>query len=395
MRGGDSQGLRAYNERLIVSAIRQAGSLSKAQIARVTGLSSQGASVIVNSLLAEGLLQKMGKVRGQVGQPSTPISLNPNGAFSIGLKIGRRSLEALLVDFTGNPVSRRSMVHKTLLPEPTIQNACAQVRQLQNDLDTVSRKRIVGLGIAIPGDLHEWSDELDLPAELLAGWRGLDVARVLQAQTGLEVTLYNDATAACAAELVAGSTIDRQSALYIYVGTFVGGGVVLEGRLYVGEQSNAGSIGSMPAGGPEDRSTQLIHAASAISLERALTDAGLDPSATLQGATCCDLAARVFESWVEKSAPALARAVVSAISVIDFEIAIIDGVFPPAWRKALAVAVGAATAEFSGSGLSPVRVVPGGLGFEARVRGAALLPLNERFSPDADLVTRGLRQAAT
>ena len=108
MRGGDTTGLRAYNERLMITAIRQAGALSKAEIARTTGLSGQAATVIVNSLLDEGLLVKRDKVRGRVGKPFTPIALNPEGAYSIGIKIGRRSLEVLLVDFDGAIVASRS-----------------------------------------------------------------------------------------------------------------------------------------------------------------------------------------------------------------------------------------------------------------------------------------------
>lgn len=77
MRGGDTAGLRAYNERLIVSALLRSGALSKAEIARETGLSGQAASVIVNALIADGMLLKQPKVRGQVGQPSTPIAPNP------------------------------------------------------------------------------------------------------------------------------------------------------------------------------------------------------------------------------------------------------------------------------------------------------------------------------
>jgi len=94
MRGGDSSALRAYNERLIYDAIRSHGPLSKAELARVTGLSAQAAAVIVRDLLADGMLLENAKVRGRIGQPMTPLALNPRGAFAVGLKIGRRSVDA-------------------------------------------------------------------------------------------------------------------------------------------------------------------------------------------------------------------------------------------------------------------------------------------------------------
>ena len=74
--GGHQLGLRAYNRRMILNLIRQSGALPKAEIARLTGLSAQAASVIVNALLKEKLVRKEKRVRGKVGQPHTPIALN-------------------------------------------------------------------------------------------------------------------------------------------------------------------------------------------------------------------------------------------------------------------------------------------------------------------------------
>ena len=240
MRGGDTTGLRAYNERLMITAIRQAGALSKAEIARTTGLSGQAATVIVNSLLDEGLLVKREKVRGRVGKPFTPIALNPDGAFSMGVKIGRRSLEVLLVDFGGAVVTSRSTPYPAPLPAPTMALATRTALEVIGSLKRELRTRIVGVGVAMPWVLHEWSDVLGLDREAIAAWREIDVAADLEAATELPVAPYNDATAACAAEMIAGDRIDRRSALYIYLGTFVGGGVVIDGRLYRGEQLNAG-----------------------------------------------------------------------------------------------------------------------------------------------------------
>src|SRR5882724_6615325 len=89
-RGTTQSGVRLYNERLALSLIRKAGSLPKAEIARLTKLSAQTVSVIVRQLEADGLLVKETPQRGKVGQPLVPFSLDPDGAFAIGLKVGRR-----------------------------------------------------------------------------------------------------------------------------------------------------------------------------------------------------------------------------------------------------------------------------------------------------------------
>ncbi len=392
MRGGDTTGLRAYNERLTITAIRQAGALSKADIARATGLSGQAAAVIVNSLLDEGLLVKREKVRGRVGKPFTPIALNPEGAFSLGVKIGRRSLEALLVDLGGAVVASRSTAYRAPLPAGTMALATGTALELVHSLKGGLRARIVGLGVAMPWVLHEWSDVLGLEREAIAAWREIDVAGELKAETGLPVSLYNDATAACAAEMIAGDRIVRSSALYIYLGTFVGGGVVIGGRLHRGEQLNAGALGSMPMGGTagDGRPLQLIHQASVIDLERALAAAGFDAPEPFgsRGAAGAD---GIFEVWLRRAVEALARAVVSAMSVVDFEEVVIDGLLRPDWRRRVVEGVAGAYRRFDRTGLSPIEFAEGSIGPNARVLGAALLPLIGRFSPDTDLLVKTVR----
>src|SRR5437867_1190706 len=87
-RGTDQAGVRAYNERLILSLIRRHGRLTKVEIARLTGLSTQTTTVVINRLEADGLLSAGQRQRGRIGQPAVPFSLNPEGAFALGMMIG-------------------------------------------------------------------------------------------------------------------------------------------------------------------------------------------------------------------------------------------------------------------------------------------------------------------
>ena len=90
-RGTNQSGVRLYNERLVLSLIRSHGALAKANIARLTGLSPPTVQAIVQQLEADGLLLRHAAQRGRVGQPSVPLSLNPDGAFSFGASSWRRS----------------------------------------------------------------------------------------------------------------------------------------------------------------------------------------------------------------------------------------------------------------------------------------------------------------
>lgn len=107
--GSNQRGMRAYDERLIPSLVRQTGAMSKVEIARKTRLSVQTAPVNTQSLEADGLLERHKPVRGKIGQPSVPPGLAKYSAFFFGLKASRRSLELNLSDFLGEV---RDMVSK-------------------------------------------------------------------------------------------------------------------------------------------------------------------------------------------------------------------------------------------------------------------------------------------
>lgn len=389
-RGGDRSGLRAYNERMILNLIRQQGSPSRAEIARATGLSAQTASNIVNLLLKEGLLQKGEKVRGQVGQPSTPISLNPQGAFSIGIKIGRRSLEVAIVDFLGNMLRHSAISYDYPKQSHVIREIERRLDYILGSLGDEARRRIVGVGVAMPKSLEAWTEELGAPPGDLEAWGRLDVQAALAELTGFEVDLYNDATAACAAEIYFGGAITVPSAVYFYIGAFIGGGVVLDGRLYPGAQGNAGALGSMPvgAGGPGGGPQQLIQKASLIFLERALAAEGLDPQQQIDDGFPDPAAQSAYQAWRDLAARAIAQAVVGATAVIDFQNVVIDGLLSAVELSDLAEAVKAALADFDRKGLSPVRIRTGSVGHQARVLGSAILPLYKHFSPDQNLLVK-------
>ena len=124
-RGTTQSGVGLYNERLILSLIRRQRSLAKVEIARLTGLSTQTTTVIINRLEADGLLLAGEPQRGRIGQPSVPYALNPDGAFGLGLMIGRRSSDLVLMDFTAGIRARRRMIYPYPLPaqDPRLRRA--------------------------------------------------------------------------------------------------------------------------------------------------------------------------------------------------------------------------------------------------------------------------------
>ena len=273
-RGTNQSGMRDHNERLVLSLVRQHGSLAKTDIARMTRLSAQTVSVIMRELEEEGLLLRQEPVRGKIGQPSIPMALDPDGAYFIGLKIGRRSAELVLIDFLGKVRAMLQNSYRYPAPRETVEFVRSGITRMRAGLTPEQDKRIAGLGIAMPFELWNWADTEGAPRETMDQWRNRDIRADIQALCHFPVYLQNDATAACGAELVFGQTGNLRDFIYFYIGAFAGGGVVLNGRLYSGPTGNAGALGSMPVPGADGRPTQLIDVASLAILEKALNARG-------------------------------------------------------------------------------------------------------------------------
>ena len=379
---GGRTGSRAPNERLVLTLVRQAGALPKSDIARTTGLSAQTAGVIMRRLERDGLLTRTEPVRGKIGQPSVPMTLAADGAYFLGLKVGRRSTDLVLVDFLGQPVARRRRTY----PWPTPDAVVGFVEQALPDLLLVlppeRRDRVAGLGIAMPFQLWQWAGFVGAPQAQMDAWRDRDIGAEIALLSGLPVSVQNDATAACGAELVFGSGPRADDFLYIFIAHFIGGGLVLDGSLQTGALGNAAALGSMPVPAPWGGTRQLIATASLATLERMAREEGADPSPIWDAPEGWALPARVVEAWLDQAATGIAHAILSAGAVIDLGAAVMDGWLPADLRDRLVARTATALEAMDFSGLNRPTLRAGSIGPEARTLGAAAIPLAQRYLLD-------------
>jgi predicted NBD/HSP70 family sugar kinase len=382
MRGSNQSGLRAYNQRLVLSLVYTHGSLAKTDIARMTGLSAQTGSVIMRELEAEDLIVKGEPIRGKVGQPSVPLSINPDGAFFIGLKVGRRSAELILINFLGEPKTTLRQSYPWPTPPQIIAFVRNGIEEIIQGLPENLRDRVAGLGIATPFQLWDWTEQAGAPREEMDLWRDCDLRAELASFCNMPVYLQNDATAACAAELVFGTHPGLSDYLYFYIGTFVGGGVVLNGSVYSGRTGNAGALGPLPVAGPDGKPVQLIERASIMLLERMLKATGRDPSPLWNSPDHWKGFDALIDEWVGIVSRGLAQAIVSASAVIDFEHVIIDGGMPAGIREKIVAATRAEVKTYDVRGLDVPTILPGTVGHLARALGAASLPLFDKYLID-------------
>ncbi|CAH0339315.1 ROK family transcriptional regulator [Rhizobium sp. CECT 9324] len=392
--GGSNQvRVRAYNERLVLSLVRQNRGYSKADIARMTGLSAQTVSVIMRSLENDRLLLRGEPVRGRVGQPSIPMYLNPEAVFSFGVKIGRRSADLVLMDFIGQIRMQKHRTYRYPHPDHLLPFICEGIAEMEAAMSAEHRVRIAGIGIAAPFELWNWAEEVGAPEGAMEIWRTVDLQAEVASRMSHPVYLRNDATSACGAELVFGAGSQHPDFVYFYIGSFIGGGIVVNSSLFVGRTGTAGAIGPLPVRDKHGQTRQLLDIASIFVLENLLRERGIDPQPLWYAAEEWIDFGEPLEIWIQDTAAALAQAVIAAVSIIDFSAAIIDGGFPDWVRSRLVTATVEAVNRLDLQGVVIPEIIEGAVGAQARAIGGASLPIFARYLIDQTVLFKEIEHA--
>ncbi|MGV1761649.1 ROK family transcriptional regulator [Rhizobium sp. A22-96] len=380
--GTNHEGTSAHNRRVIIDALRLNGALSRADLARATRLTKQTVSNIMEELENDGLVTSRETVRRGRGQPSTPYGLVPEGAFAIGLQIDRHITRAIAVDLVGNVLIRK----EANLPAGGPATGTPVVLQLIEDVRTElkqrvaqAEKRLVGLGVAMPGPFGTEQDEAENPW-MMGPWQRFPLLETLSAGTGLNVTLQNDAAACATAERMVGAAHGLDHAVCLYVGYGIGAGLILGGELYSGARGNAGEIGMALLSVSGRRTVE--HNASLASLYEHL---GVDPM-TPDIYSLIDKRAAAADpeilAWIEKAAIDLRWSVHLIETVFDPQTVILCGGAPAALATRLIDAMQPllpSNADHKGRLLPRLQL--GMTDPWAVARGAAVEPIGHAFDP--------------
>ena len=209
----------------------------------------------------------------------------------------------------------------------------------------------------------------------------LDLGAEISQRVGFDLVIENDATSACVAENLLGRGNGFHDFAYIFVGTFVGGGLVLDGKVVSGRTNYAASIGPLPVPGRDGGTVQLLDVASLHVLEGALksTDRTLDDLDSDGGAW--DVSDPILNQWLEDTSKNLAIACAAITSIVEVEAILIDGAFPNNIRTYLTEQIGKSFLKLDLTGIQELRIEEAKTGRRARSIGAALLPINVKYFP--------------
>jgi predicted NBD/HSP70 family sugar kinase len=242
-RGTNLPRMGDFNLTVILDAIRRSpGGLSRVELAQIVGLSPQTISNISRRLLDQHLIVEAGKEGTGPGKPRTMLRLNAAGMYAVGVHLDPAVTTFVVLDLVGAVVKHaRIRTPSGADPAAVINTIAAEIKQLIAE-SGVDPARVAGVGVASPGpiDLEEGT-VVDPP--LLPGWHRVPLRDALAEATGLSTLVDKDVTSAAVAETWAGGPSGAGSFIFMYMGTGIGCGLVLNDEVVRGTSGNAGEIG--------------------------------------------------------------------------------------------------------------------------------------------------------
>ena len=247
---GSLEGLRTVNRARVVEALRRRGKVSRAEIARETGLSRSTVSSLVGDLIGEGLVverlaeaddHEAGRARAN-GRPPVLLALDASAGLALGIAFGHSHVRVALADLSSEVLGERRREHDVDREALAGLDAAAAMAQELLEEAGADRDRVIGAGMGLSGPIDHASGRTS-SREILPGWYGIDAQAEMQARVGVPVRLENDANLGALAEAAFGAGQGSKDLVYLMMSSGIGAGLFLGGRLFRGVAGMAGELG--------------------------------------------------------------------------------------------------------------------------------------------------------
>lgn len=322
--------LRAMNERTILELIRSLGPLSRAQIARRSGLSKPTVSQALTELARSALVREAGRTSGGKGPTAVLYEINPRAGWVVGIDVGRRWIRAAIADLTGEIAARHDERTGAVRAGALIEQVGRTAHALAGEAG-IDWKQVTVATVGSAGVLQPESGQVAL-AHNLPGWGRPGLLESLRAELGTNVMFENDVNLATVGERWRGLGKEVENFVYLHVGTGVGLGLVLHGELYRGATGAAGEIGYLPLAVTDVHDPAALRSGP---LEGAIGAAGVVKAARLAGMSPPLNPKRIFAAARRGDATALAvvgtvaerlaLAIAAVVPVVDPELVVLGG----------------------------------------------------------------------
>lgn len=236
------QQTRTFNQQLVLRALHDHSPMSRADLARLTGLTRTSVGDLVGTLIADGLIEEVGRGRSSGGKSPILLQVDPDGRHVIGLDLGEEQLSGAVVNLRGEILRSIHLPIEGRSGDATFE----LVLQLVDALRADDRSPLLGIGIGAPGIIDtstgtvRWSVNLD--------WAEFRLGPLLEQRFGTAVVVANDSHAAALAELTFFRRPRPNNLIVIKVGRGIGAGIILNGQLFQGDGYGAGEFGHVSMG---------------------------------------------------------------------------------------------------------------------------------------------------
>jgi predicted NBD/HSP70 family sugar kinase/biotin operon repressor len=236
--------LRTRNMDALVTALRRHGSLSRRELARLTGLSRTTVVSIVDELDRRGFIVERADDpedgrRGR-GRPAAVIRLHPSAGVAIGIFVGREDIRVALTDLSLTVLSQRYAEFPLDTPAETLLDLAMEMVAAALQEARVPEDDVIGAGLGLPSPIDPETGAVD--PSILANWAGRPVSELLSARLGTHVTVDNDANLQALAELAMGAARGLRDVIYVSTSWGIGGALIVDGRLRRGSTGAAGEL---------------------------------------------------------------------------------------------------------------------------------------------------------
>lgn len=355
-------------QRALLRELRFNGRLSRASLAHRLELSPTAMTSLSRQLLNLDVIEEHpDSVEQRRGRPAVPLSLSPKGGYSIGATAHKGMLDIAMVDFVGNLIT----AHREEVPPLTPVEFARKLRRITHQLVETSGllgRRMLGLGIAVPGPSFDTSGERWSVVEAMPGWRGAPLKDIFDSELGWPIWLENDANAAAIAELYCGGHgADCNTMAVILLGYGIGAGVISRGDLFRGNHGIAGEIGALfPSDKPRPSPLDLLNTLQAAGCTvQSLSE--IDPRNTDQ--------APIIEGWMDRAAKQLKIVCNTAFAWFDPGVIVLAGTLPQPIFEGLEQRLKASRLATTIENRKPPITISGLSGSPVTL-GAALMPIH-------------------
>ncbi|WP_034340966.1 ROK family transcriptional regulator [Deinococcus misasensis] len=387
---------RSHNRRVVLEAIRLHAPISRADIARKTGLTLQAVSNIVTELMEMGIVQALGKKLGGRGQPPLELQLKPDGAFSIGLHLDRDHVMGLIMDLSRNVKGKIIYDLNFPTPDRAIPLFLHMIEQL-SETSGIDKSRIWGVGVALPGPLETHTGKLLSPPNF-PGWDGFSFRESLEKHTPYPIFIENDSTSAAIGERWYGVGRHTRDYFYLYFGVGLGGGMVLNGEIYHGAWGNTAEIGHIPVvkdgrpctcGGQGCLERYVSLAAFFEDMERE----GIHLSKIEEVLPLFEAGHPAVHKWVDQAVDYLCMALITIENLLNPDVICMGGRLPDPMVDHLLERLKKRLPHLGMQGMARhARLERAELSWEAACFGAASLPFVEGAAPSTEVLMKKVRE---